>query len=308
MQAEKKTLMNLLGFTVVNHPELLSTMKKLLSTNVGSKNKFNYGETLIALTRHLINRHPQLLPIIHGEIVMPHDEQLQVKMKGNFSYSSETENLRKAYEQSMALNTKVPRWITLMEGMSGTKYRYLINSLLESMQEVRYLEVGSWKGSTVCSAMYGNSGKAICIDNWSEFGGPKTDFLTNIQKVVTEKTEIEHIEEDFRKVDWTRLPKSNVYLFDGPHQEIDQIEGITFALPALEDSFYLIIDDYNFPEVRKGTQTAISQSGLHVHCALEIRTTQNDKISTFYRSNYSDWHNGYYIAYVSKNNSEAEKF
>jgi len=295
--------MNVLGFLIVNHPELLSSIEKMISKRKGNKG-LHYRDTLMEMAKHLINRHPQLLPIIHNEITIPHDEQLQIQLHGDFSHSSETKKLRQAYEKSMALDTKIPPWVALLEGMSGKKYRYLINALIESLAEVQYLEVGSWKGSTACAAMYGNPGKAICIDNWSEFGGPKTDFLENIHKVMTAETEITHIEQDFRQVDWASLPKANVYLFDGPHQEQDQIDGIMFALPALKDAFFLIVDDYNFPEVRRGTQTAIEQSALHVHCAIEVRTTQNDKLATFFRSNLSDWHNGYYIAFVSKTQNE----
>jgi hypothetical protein len=30
--------------------------------------------------------------------------------------------------------------------------------------------------------MFRNKAKIICIDNWSEFGGPKNEFLINFNK------------------------------------------------------------------------------------------------------------------------------
>jgi hypothetical protein len=43
------------------------------------------------------------------------------------------------------------------------------------------------------------------------------------------------IEDDFRKINYTDIGKFNVYLFDGPHDEEDQYDGIALAQPALDD-------------------------------------------------------------------------
>ena len=67
------------------------------------------------------------------------------------------------------MNTKISDEIKFMSGMSGKKYRYLINNLISFTSNARYLEIGCWAGSTVCSALYGNQAKAVCIDNWLKF-------------------------------------------------------------------------------------------------------------------------------------------
>ena len=68
--------------------------------------------------------------------------------------------------------SKITNDIIEMDGMSGTKTRHFYNNLL-NFQDARYLEIGTWKGSSVCSAMCGNKGTIVCIDNWCQFGGPK---------------------------------------------------------------------------------------------------------------------------------------
>ena len=45
------------------------------------------------------------------------------------------------------------------------------------MKEARYLEIGTWKGSSICSAMCNNKMTCVAIDNRSEFGGTKKEFL-----------------------------------------------------------------------------------------------------------------------------------
>ena len=55
-----------------------------------------------------------------------------------------------------------------MDGLSGRKYRSLINSLINKVKNPSYLEIGSWLGSTACSAAFKNKLTITCIDNWSQ--------------------------------------------------------------------------------------------------------------------------------------------
>ena len=86
--------------------------------------------------------------------------------------------------------------------MSGQKYRAFINNLVRSCPNPRYLEVGSWAGSTATAALSGNRASALCIDNWSQYGGPKDQFFQNIKKVLSEKIQFKFMERDFRSVDY----------------------------------------------------------------------------------------------------------
>lgn len=95
--------------------------------------------------------------------------------------------------------SKITDDIIKMDGMSGTKTRHFYNNLL-NMLDARYLEIGTWKGSSVCSAMCNNNAYVICIDNWSEFNGPKAEFLVNFSKYRGDNNAC-FIENDCYKVD-----------------------------------------------------------------------------------------------------------
>ena len=82
--------------------------------------------------------------------------------------------------------------------MSGQKYRTFINLFVHSSPNPRYLEVGSWAGSTAVSALYGNQVKAVCIDNWSQFGGPRDKFFANIAMALSPEIDFSFLEQDFR--------------------------------------------------------------------------------------------------------------
>jgi hypothetical protein len=183
--------------------------------------------------------------------------------------------------------------------MSGLKYRAFINNLVRSCPNPRYLEVGSWAGSTATAALSGNCASALCIDNWSQFGGPKDQFFQNIENVLSEKIHFKFMECDFRSVDYGSIGKFNIYLFDGPHEEADQYDGVVIAQPALTETFFLIVDDWNWRTVRLGTLRALAASRCQLESSIEVRTTLDDLHSSAW-GEQSDWHNGYFIAVVRK--------
>ena len=70
-------------------------------------------------------------------------------------------------------NSKLTNDILLLHGMSGFKTSCFYNNSW-SMRDARYLEIGSWKGSTICSAMFENPhGYFMATDNFSEFNEMK---------------------------------------------------------------------------------------------------------------------------------------
>ena len=97
-----------------------------------------------------------------------------------------------------------------------------------------------------------------------------------------------------------KLGKFNIYCYDALHREKDQYEGISMAQPALDDVFVLIIDDWNWESVRKGTFGAIKDLNIKIISKIEIKTTQNNLMPKFVHSHYSDWHNGYFMAVCEK--------
>ncbi len=227
-------------------------------------------------------------------------DQTSYNLQGDFFSSPAAALLLTSFKRSMALDHKLHPIVAGMQGMSGRKYRYLINNLVEAMVFPRYLEVGSWAGSTACSAIYGNRLTAVCIDNWAEFGGPKETFLNNVDVVKNEFVNFKFIESDFRQVDYTNIGKFNIYLFDGPHEEKDQYDGVVIAQPALDDLYILIVDDWNWPAVRNGTFRALKDTNNSVVCSIEIRTTQTDTHPRLEAFEKSEWHNGYFLAVCKK--------
>ncbi len=207
--------------------------------------------------------------------------------------------VKQSFADALELRGKLSDFVLSIDGMSGRKYRYFINNLIGSIENARYLEIGSWAGSTLCSALYGNKVGATAIDNWSQFGGPVNHFFANVAHCVSADARLSVLSEDFRKVNYKNLGKFNVYLFDGPHEYKDQYEGLSLALDALTDEFVFIVDDWNWQPVRAGTFDAIRDCGLDIKTKIEVRTSDSE-VNPGLFGKTSDWHNGYLISVLRK--------
>jgi hypothetical protein len=178
--------------------------------------------------------------------------------------------------------------IRFIDGMSGQSFRALIN-LLFSNKNKSYLEIGTWKGSTFCSAIYSNSIEAICIDNWSEFGSPSQIALRNISKRTNDSSKVSILNSDFRKVPYNLLVEKevDVYFFDGPHSQEDHYDAVTILRSLNFSSILYIVDDWNWDNVRQGTLHGLDSLGIRIAGKIEIFANSET------RGRQSRWHNGY---------------
>ena len=213
--------------------------------------------------------------------------------------------LKFCFARAASKPSRLPAKISTIRGMSGQKYRSFINQLLASIADPRYLEIGSWAGSTAAAALYENRAHAVCIDNWSQFGGPRAEFFVNMNKVLTADIKFKFIEKDFRAVNYAQLGKFNVYVFDGPHTEDDQYDGVVLTQAALDTRYFLIVDDWNWMKVRIGTLRALRDLKCTIEYAIELRTTL-DNTHPKVASEKSDWHNGYFISVIEKRKEKVD--
>lgn len=206
-------------------------------------------------------------------------------------------------ENATQNKSKINDDILNMEGMSGKYTRHFYNNLC-SLEDCRYLEIGTWAGSSVCSAMYKNNATVLCIDNWSEFNGPKDEFYRNFntyrgenKAFFLEKDCMKVVRSDIYKLG---LDKFNIYLYDAGHTQQEQYLALTKYINFMDDTFIFIVDDWNWHAVQKGTKEAISNLNLRVVYEKEIFLT-NDNSHSPQPLARDTWWNGIYIAVLSKN-------
>ena len=181
-------------------------------------------------------------------------------------------------------NSKLSQEILDIDGMSGNRTRHFYNNLC-SMPDARYLEIGVWKGSSYISSMYQNEMVCTGMDNWSEFGGPKEDFLENFNKFKG-KNNATFIDSDCWNVDPTKVGPFNLYLYDGSHEVEDHYKALNHFLPAMDDEFIFVVDDWgliNYNQgywgwkVHNGTLRAIVDNNLTVVSIHEVLNVDCDR-------------------------------
>ena len=225
-----------------------------------------------------------------------------IKISGNRE-DNYSKAIHSAFENSLACKTKLNEYVLSMHGLSGRKFRILLNSLIEKISNSKYLEIGSWLGSTACSVSFKNNVEINCIENWSqnfskEFS-PKQEFKKNLSKCLSKKVKLNLIEKEFRAVNYLKLKDINIYLYDGSHHYEDHFDSIKFALPALSKKFIFIVDDWNWIQVRQGTLDSSENENLKIIYKLDVRTTR-DNSSALLTEQFSDWHQGFAIMVIEK--------
>lgn len=202
-------------------------------------------------------------------------------------------NLDEVVAYATSKQTKLNDKTFNLEGMSSRNVRNLLNKCVEVVENVNYLEVGVWKGSTLYSALYGNNPSyALAIDNFCLFGGRsvKKYFEQNLADV---GVPFDFIDQDCFEVDLSKINhKFNVYFYDGEHYEKDQEMALTYYYDVLDDTFLYICDDYNEPHVQNGTNKAIEKTGLKI---LDQR-----KLLSKHNGDTSSWWNGILLAILQK--------
>jgi hypothetical protein len=201
------------------------------------------------------------------------------------------DHILKSIDNAQQGISKLNNDILSMEGMSGIKTRHFLNNIVDT-DNVSYLEIGSWKGSTLCSALYGNNPKSvIAIDNFSEFNGPREEFYSNIS--ILKNQNISFYDVDCFKFDKTLLlDKINIYFYDGNHSTESHELALSYFYSSLSDSFIYICDDWNWDYVQEGTKRAIDSLSLNV--------IQDWSYFSDYTGDATNWWNGLYIAYIKK--------
>ena len=213
------------------------------------------------------------------------------------------EHVKSSLEDTEALKTKLTEEIFELKGMSGKKTRIFYNNIC-SMEDARYLEIGTWAGSTICSAMYKNKMRCLCMDNWSwskKGGSGKDLFLRNFNRYKGDN-DAAFLEGDCWNHDPSELGKFNIYMYDGEHTTRATTMALTHYVSCMDDEFIYMVDDWNMSnstkKVKGGTMRGIEECGLEVLWSKGINTNHGKKTG----SGKDGWWNGIGIFVLKKGN------
>lgn len=149
-----------------------------------------------------------------------------------------------------------------MPGLTCENNLALLNlaaSMLEPGES--YVEVGSYRGTSLIAAMVGNDeGDFVAIDNFSMSGASRTELEANVARFGLELPEI--VEADaFEAVPSGVLAGKTVgvYYYDDGHTYEKQLDGLRMIEPWLAERALLIVDDTDWKDVERATRDYLEQ-------------------------------------------------
>lgn len=205
------------------------------------------------------------------------------------------EHVQKSIDLANNHQSKLPLSVLQIDGMSSNKNRHFLNNIC-ALEDINYLEIGVWKGSTFFSALYNNYNiqTATAVENWSLDSYTATHFFSNKDKFKRNlPTQLVIFEQDCFSIPLSNFKQPiQIYFYDGRHETEDQRKAFTYFNPILDDLFIAIVDDWNHPPVPEGTRIAFEELGYVIH--------QEWILPAHYNGDLDLWWNGLYVAVVGK--------
>jgi hypothetical protein len=214
---------------------------------------------------------------------------------------------RRAIAEAEKGRSRLPPAVLALEGYSSPTVRHFLNNLC-SFAGANYLEVGTWKGSTLMSASYANAGRFTAVDDFSHHvvspreGRAARERLRRVRRQFQRQCRVDFHESDcWAPALLRRLPRGiNVYFYDGRHTYEDQYRAFTHFEPVLAPRYIAVVDDWNRPYVRAATREALRDLGHQLVWEREFFTRGWYRQHATGQWPAAHWFNGMFVAVVRK--------
>ena len=182
-------------------------------------------------------------------------------------------------------NLSLKKALLNIESMSTYAMGHLINQVCKNLSSNQlYLNIGCWKGFSLISGMIDTSCEVIGVDDFSQFGGPREEFLKNFNKYQKENLH-EFYEEDY-KIFFKNFEKKNkkidFYFYDGEHSYQNQFDNLIIAKKFFKKDTLILVDDINFSNVENATKDFIKKFKGEFEILKEAKTANNNCHPTFW--------------------------
>ncbi len=124
-----------------------------------------------------------------------------------------------------------------------------------------YVEVGTYRGTSLIAAMLGNDGDFVAIDNWSLGEGSREQLETNLERygLAGRPAIIEGDAFETLRAGALEDRRVGVYYYDNGHEYEQQLEGMRLVEPYLASPSLLIVDDTDWERVERAVDDYLAQ-------------------------------------------------
>jgi predicted O-methyltransferase YrrM len=112
-----------------------------------------------------------------------------------------------------------------------------------------YVEVGTYRGTSLIAAMQGNVGSFVALDDWSLGDGSPEQLRANLERYGFEATVIDG--DAFATLRRGIPSPVGVYYYDNGHAYEQQLDGLRLAERYLASPALVIVDDTDWERVER---------------------------------------------------------
>ena len=176
-------------------------------------------------------------------------------------------------------------------GMLSLRKQQLLNMAFALIPEGEaYLEVGTYMGKSLISAMAGNYPRPVyAVDNFSEFEENSYEVLRSYLESYGVFDDICFCNGDFREVLGAGIVTTPIglYFYDGSHDCESQYVAMKLVEPFLADEALILVDDWRYaPDsrsfAREGTLQAVAESDGRMKLLYELPARFNGDLGMWW--------------------------
>jgi predicted O-methyltransferase YrrM len=124
-----------------------------------------------------------------------------------------------------------------------------------------YVEIGSFRGTSLISAMLGNEGREfVAIDDFSFRDGTREQLQANLERFgLPEPTILEGDAFELVRGGALEGRRAGVYYYDNGHEYEQQLEALRMIEPHLAERALVIVDDTDWDDVSRATRVWLDE-------------------------------------------------
>jgi predicted O-methyltransferase YrrM len=122
-----------------------------------------------------------------------------------------------------------------------------------------YVEVGTYRGTSLIAAMQGNHGDFAALDNWSLGEGSREQLEANLERYGLTATLLEGDAFETLRSGALEGRTVGVYYYDNGHEYEQQLDGMRLIEPYLASPALVIVDDTDWERVERAVDDYLEQ-------------------------------------------------
>jgi predicted O-methyltransferase YrrM len=123
-----------------------------------------------------------------------------------------------------------------------------------------YVEVGTYRGTSLIAAMLGNTGEFVALDNWSMGDGSREQLDLNLARFgLSGAAIVEGDAFETLRSDALEGRAIGVYYYDNGHEYEQQLDGMRLIESYLASPALVIVDDTDWERVERAVDDYLEQ-------------------------------------------------